>query len=119
MATVSVACKLPNGLTVAHAPKNAKGEAIGPTQTVTFAGSNAPGAVMGYGLTRDVDGEWFANWTKTDGKDFPAVRNMAIFAQASTDEATDAAKEMSGDVKTGLEALDPQKPGAGVEPVTA
>lgn len=117
-ATVSVACKLPSGITITHAPRDAKGETVGAAKTVTFAGANQPGAVLGFGITHDVDAEWFKNWIETDGKNFPPVRNLAIFAQDTSAKAKSAAKEMAKDVKTGLEGLDPAKPAPGVEPVS-
>lgn len=102
----TIACKLPNGFTLTHKEK-----------TVTFRGANAPDAVLGFGLTHGVDGEWFKDWATTDGKNFPAVKNGSLFAQDNADRARAASKERAKDVKTGLEPLDPAKPAPGVEMV--
>lgn len=106
MATVSVACKLPQGLVLSHKGK-----------TVQLTGANASGNRFGFGITKDVDADWFDDWTKTDGKDFPAVKIGAIFAMPAA-KIVDAAAERrkDGAVQTGLEPLDPNKPGMNVEP---
>jgi hypothetical protein len=108
MALVNVACKLPAGLTITHKGK-----------TVTLVGSTKSGNRFGFGITRDVDGDWFKDWATTDAKDFPPIKNGSIFAMAGTTEKiADAGAERRADpvVQTGLEPLDPSKPGKGVEP---
>ncbi len=112
MATASVctvACKLPQGLTIAHKGK-----------TLTLNGANASGNRFGFGMTKGVDAEWFNDWTKTDGKDFPAVKNGSIFAMDgdNVEKAKDAATERRADaeVQTGLEPIDPNKPGKDIVP---
>jgi len=108
MAYVNVACKLPQGIKIRHKGKE-----------VVLVGANASGNRFGFGITKNVDGDWFNDWKTTDGKAFPAVVNGSIFAIAGTTEkAQDAAKERQRDTKvqTGLEPLDPDKPGDGVEP---
>lgn len=101
--TVSVVNKLPCGLTVDHKDK-----------TVTFKGANDEGSVAGFGITPEVDRDWFVDWAKTH-PDFPALKNGAIFIQEAA-KARDAARERKKDVKTGLEGLNPDKPIAGIEP---
>lgn len=102
---VSIACKLPAGLIIRHGDK-----------TVTLAGSNSPTAVAGFGITKDVDAEWFKEWSEKS--QHPAVRNGSIFANTAAKVGGEA-KEKSGDVKTGLEPLDGTKPGPGIEAVPA
>lgn len=102
MASVTIACKLPNGLRVRHAEKE-----------VEFAGANDPKAVAGFGLTKGVDSDWFASWKAAAG-DFPPLKNGTIFAQTDT-KAADEATEKTG-IVTGLEGLDPDRPMAGIEP---
>lgn len=101
----TVACKLPNGLTIAH-----RGH------TVTLAGANDDGNRFGFGLTENVEADWFRDWITTDGKDLDAVKSGAIFEHGS--KTADAAKERQNDpdVQTGQEPLNPSNPGLGVEP---
>lgn len=97
----AVACKLPQGLTVSHKGK-----------TVTLKGATHSGNRFGFGITEDVDADWFADWMKTDAKDFPAVKNGSIFIMPDAARAEDAGKERRGDaeVQSGAEPLDPEKP---------
>lgn len=102
--TVTVACKLPNGLAAT----------VGET-TVAFAGANDPKALLGFGLTPNVDADFWTAWTTAVGKDFAPIKSMALFALDTTAKASAAVKEMSADIKTGLERLDPDKPGPGIK----
>ncbi|MDE2442352.1 MAG: hypothetical protein KGP14_15150 [Betaproteobacteria bacterium] len=104
MATLTVACKLPNGLKLTHKDV-----------TVELAGSN--GADGAFGLTPGVDADWFNDWLATDGKDFAPVTSGVLFAQPTPDKAVDAAKERA-DVKTGQEPIDPANPGDKIAPAT-
>ena len=107
-ATVNVACKLPQGIRIRHKGKE-----------VALKGANQSGNRFGFGITPGVDSAWFKDWLEGDGKDLPAVKRGSIFAIAGTREkAEDAAAERRKDaaVQTGLEPLDPEKPGGGVEP---
>lgn len=104
----SIGCKLPQGLQLTHKGK-----------TVVLVGANASGNRYGFGITPGVDADWFDDWATTDGKDFPALKNGSIFAiPGNAEKAKDAAKERRADdsVQTGLEPLNPAKPGGGVEP---
>lgn len=108
MATTTVACKLPQGLTIEH-----KGV------TVTLKGANSSGNRFGFGITEGVDADWFADWATTDGKDFPAVKNGSLFAMTGGRAKTEAAaneRRADAQVQTGLEPIDPTNPGGGVEP---
>jgi hypothetical protein len=106
MPSVTVACKLPLGIIVTHKGK-----------TVTFNGANHPDALVGHGLTNNVDAEWFADFVKTDGADFAPVVNHLLFA--NTKDTVGEAEEKAGDksIKTGLEPIDPENPGKGIEAV--
>ncbi len=103
---MKVACKLPNGLTIKHKDV-----------TVTLNGATHSSAVGGFGVTLDVDADWFKSWQE-EAKDFPAVSNGSIFA---FDRDTAAVRERRNDptVRTGLEPLNPDAPAPGVEPTDA
>lgn len=68
--------------------------------------------VGGYGLTYNVNAEFFAEWLKQNA-DHPAVRNNMIFAQGKSASARDQAKEMRG-LRSGQEPIaqrdDPRVP---------
>lgn len=100
-----VACKLPNGLLVDH-----KGS------SVLLNGSDDPSAVKGYGMTSGVDLDWFNDWMTGDGKEFPPVTKGLIFVAGSESNAKAQATEQGDDIQSGLEGLDPDSPGPGVEP---
>jgi hypothetical protein len=104
--TVTVACKLPNGLQI-H---------VGETK-LTLNGANQPGARFGFGLTTDVDADFFKTWVEHHAT-FPAVKNGSIFAFGSEADAVDAARERMNDsrVMTGQEPLNAEAPMPGIEP---
>lgn len=99
--TVTVGCKLPNGLIL---------ELNG--QTVEINGANSSRLVGGHGITYDVDAEFFDAWLEAYA-DRAMVRNGFIFAhdKAADTKAEAAEKENNA---TGLEAVDPDAPNAGV-----
>ncbi len=110
--TVTVACKLPGGVTLDHAGLK-----------VTLKGANADDALLGYGRT-PVDADWFDSWLSSDeggghGAEFPAVKAGLIFANRDPKKVDDEIAEKSGDptVQSGLEPIDPDKPGPGLEKV--
>jgi hypothetical protein len=125
--TVTVACKIPNGLilqtfimedhdeplfgggirTVKRAVKTPHPpvKVNGPAR---FAGRDLPHDIKGgCGLTYGVDADFFAEWVRQN-KDEPYVRNGLIFAQPSGKSA-----EIDSQIKdhlkrrSGLETLDP------------
>lgn len=107
---ISLACNLPHGLTITHKGK-----------TVTLNGANHPKAIDTdarangrWGVTHDVDAAWFKDWDK-EAK-HPAVQNGNIMP-TNQNQASDLVLEMGDAVETGVNPLDPAKPGAGVEPV--
>jgi hypothetical protein len=126
MNTVTVACKLPNGLQAMCI--NAAGERV----TVTFNGSRLPldedGNVIpkhvlagrgneAFGLTQ-VDADFWAQWAKENATYIPFAKGM-IFSMADEASAVSCAKEMAG-VRTGLEpaSRDKKDMPRGVEPVS-
>lgn len=100
MASVTVGCKLPHGLIIKTGGKS-----------ITLNGANSSKIVGGYGLTQ-VDKDFFDAW-KTEFAQFAPLKNHLIFVQEKPANAEAQAKEQT-EVKTGLEPLDPAKPGQGV-----
>jgi hypothetical protein len=123
--TVTVACKMPNGLILRlyemiEIMEPVMGGGMRPTMVArphpdgreyTINGNRTPYGAQatheishGYGLTPGVDREFFEKWI-SDNKNIPAVRNGLIFAHAKADQMRGHVKEMEG-VKTLLEPLD-------------
>lgn len=99
--TVTVGCKLPNGFIL---------ELNG--QTVEINGSTSSRVIGGHGITYDVDAEFFDAWMEAHA-DRAMVRNGFIFAHGKADDTKAEAAEKA-DNATGLEAVDPNAPNAGV-----
>ena len=108
--TVTVACRLPQGI---HMDIVRHGEV---RQRVTLKGSNAPGAVAGFGITENVPRAFFEKWLD-EHQDLPAVRNGLIFAHAKRASVEDQADERS-ELKSGLDPMDPKKPGKDLAPLS-
>jgi hypothetical protein len=125
--TVSVACKLPNGIFI-HAdiledfdePVMGGGyrttkRAVKKGEPILIYGNVAPHGevpkapiVAGYAVTHNVDADvWFA-WLKSN-EHSPIVKNKVIFAYEKPDMLNGAAKEHQA-VKSGLERIDPVNP---------
>jgi len=98
---VTVGCKLPNGLLIDVDGK-----------VVHLLGANSSNVIGGYGLTENVDKEYFEKWLKQHAKQ-PYVKGEMVFAQAKTNSAQSKASE-NASVKTGLEGLPQDKPVEGV-----
>ena len=109
--TVSVGCKLPNGL---HLDHRVPGQ---PLQRVTLRGSNAANVVGGFGITTGVPREFWDHWLAKH-QELPAVRNGLVFAHVERASTIDEAKEKAQEV-TGIEPLDPKKPAKGIKPLKA
>jgi hypothetical protein len=109
--TGNVACKLPHGLVI-----EAK-QPDGSILSLELAGSNDPGNVMGWGITRDVDKGLFDAWVKEKGFQLPAYRRGSIFFYGDRGDIRDVIAERAKDetVATGLEPINPDKPAPGVE----
>jgi hypothetical protein len=103
--TVIVGCKLPCGLVISHGGKS-----------VELKGSRDARIINGFGLTSNVDAEFFNAWKKAH-RDLAVVKNELIFAYGDMDSAEDMAEERYKE-KTGLEGLNPDKPGKDLERVT-
>jgi hypothetical protein len=103
MATVTVGCRLPNGLVLQV------GE-----QKVEIAGQNSgmggalylTPAMCGY---TDVDESFWAAWLK-DHADQEYVKNGAVFAESNQSRAKAKQKDLK-DTKTGLEGVDQEGDG--------
>lgn len=103
---ITVACKIPNGLTVDFAGRS-----------VTLNGGHAslPGEAGGYGLTSGIDADWWDSWVQSVTTDFPPLKSGAIFATPRKDSAQAQGREKSA-VRTGFEGLNPETPAPGIEP---
>src|SRR4051812_37597048 len=125
--TLTIACKIPNGLilqtfamedhdepvfgggfrTVKRAVKthHAPVKLNGPAR---FAGKDLPHDIKGgYGLTYNVDADFFAEWIRQN-KDEPYVKNGMIFAQPSGKTADiDSQIKENLKRKSGMEPLNP------------
>ena len=110
MSTVTVACKLTWGIQLDLA-----GYKSVTLKGPTVAWGEPPIAVGGYALTHNVDADFMAAWL-TLYKDADMVKKRFIFAYPKPSDATSAALDMQNE-KTGLEPLDPDKPGPGLERV--
>jgi len=122
--TITVACKVPNGLKLQVHEMHDFDEPVmgGGTKTVPratpigepvfIAGTAAPFGQMpkaeivgGYALTRNVDADFFAKWMEQN-KDSAVVRNHLIFAHTSAAKVRDQANDQA-DVRSGLEPIAP------------
>ena len=112
--TVTVACKLPNGL---HLDLPGRDRVTVRGFAVAWGEASPLSIVGGFGLTPGVDADFFEEWMITNA-DFEPVKKGLIFASAKASDATAQAKEFAG-LKSGLEPLDPDKPGPGLERVIA
>ena len=134
---VTVACKLPHGLILrcydmvdGMEPVQGNGfKTIKVAQQINVAGleevrinGNAiPYGKMpdfalegGYALTEGVPREFWDRWVKDNAK-LPAIVNKLVWATPKAiGYARDAAKEMA-EIKSGLEPINPDAPGRGVE----
>lgn len=127
--TVTVACKIPNGLRLRVFKETKVQEPVmgGGTKEVPRFDQDGPEVVVrgpavpfgqtlqfaasGYALTT-VDAEFWAKW-REQNKDHDAVKNGLIFASAKSDEVRGIAREREG-TRSGLEPLqqrdDPRTP---------
>lgn len=128
---VMVGCKHPSGLVLeidesreeaptpganevkVHYPTGRKVVLNGSNSTHPDSPQVAKGrAVGGYGLTavpEDFWNEWVAQH-----QDFPMLKNNTLFAHATQDGITSEAANRR-DVKNGMEPMDPNRPGPGLE----
>jgi hypothetical protein len=122
--TVTVACKLPNGLILRvfkmverpesgpmHSRTVKVAEVVGEPITVhgpAYAFGNMPPymIVAGYALTPNVPKEFFETWFEQN-KDSTFVQNKLVFAFESHDHVVGQAKEYEKN-KSGMEPVDPE-----------
>lgn len=106
-----VACKLPNGL---HLDVPGKGRVT--LKGVMLPFGIAPDAPMpgGYTLT-SVDEEFWQAWVARNAESDIVVKKI-VFASARADHTRGMAAEQT-EIKSGLEQLDANKPGASLERV--
>lgn len=115
--TVVVACKLPNGLHL-RLDKMQDGQTIQMADRVTLNGPNMPNALVagGYAMTR-VPKEFWDEWVKQNPDFQPFVaKPPLVYAQPSEQGAQSQAREQAA-ATSGLERLDPGRPGAKLEAV--
>lgn len=103
MSTVTVGCKLPNGLIIEL-----------DEQRVVLNGANSSALIGGFGMT-EVNEALFNAWLAKH-KDFEPVKQGLIFAQAKPVNAQAEAKDKA-ELKSGFEGIDPKKPAKGIEPM--
>jgi len=124
MATVTVACKLPNGVELnVMDPYSFHEQVMGggsrevtryraKGDPVTIKGNTAPEGVPiithgGYALTSGVDASFWDAWLE-QFKDSPLVKNHLIYAFAREDSAAAKGREMA-EIKSGMERIDPER----------
>ena len=135
--TVTVACKIPNGIIIqcydmvdSYEPVYGGGQkpmkkAQATGNPITLVGSSramnsdpdAKRVVGGYGLTFGVNADYFERW-KEENKATDVIRNGLVFAHENDQRVVDQAKDMKA-VRSGLEPLNPdsRKPdGTHVDP---
>lgn len=112
--TVTVACKLPHGLHLqlpGHPRVTVRGNAEPRgADLVNYRGKPIE---AGYALTHGVDAAFWAQWLKLHEK-MDIVAKGFIFAHAQTQSVKSHAREYEG-LMSGLEPIDPDKPGKGLE----
>lgn len=101
--TVTIGCKLPQGLTIRHGGS-----------TVKLAGANSSRIVGGFGMTQ-VDEDLAKAWFDAR-KNFAPVARGLIFIQASDARAQSEANEKK-DLASGFEGISQDKPAAEVTKV--
>jgi hypothetical protein len=119
--TVTVACKLPNGLILRLFEMQRTEELVmgggvrevdkaflTDHEPVVLKGCAAPFGspivtIGGYALTQNVDAQYFAEWLRQNS-DSDIVRNRLVFAQATRDHVEGMAAEQE-EVKSGLHPL--------------
>lgn len=104
MSTVTIGCKLPNGILMELGDKQ-----------VVINGANSSEIIGGHGLTENVDKSFFDAWMERN-KELKFVKIGHIFAHEKTASTKAQAKERAKE-KTGLEPLDPNKKPAGITDV--
>jgi hypothetical protein len=128
--TVTVGCKLPNGIVLdLYGPRTPDRAQVAPQllKSFTLKGSRFPtddngvaratwdvvGGSTGFGLTENVPADFWNAWLEAH-KESELVTNGIVFAVPTLDDAkSEGAKR--ADTKSGFEPLDPEKPAPGIE----
>lgn len=97
--TVSIACKLPQGLII---------HLDGFPQPVKLHGVHSPYNIGGFGITQNVPVEVWEAIKKQHGHAL-WLKNEFVFANSSGDDLADEADEKAA-ARTGFEPIDPNKP---------
>jgi hypothetical protein len=110
--TVTVACRYPPGLHL-----ELKGHPRITVRGPSVAWGDPPHAIGGFAMTHGVDADFMAAWL-TANKELDMVKKNLIFTCPKPADAAAAATDLR-EAKSGLEPLDPDKPGPGLERVGA
>lgn len=123
--TITVGCKLPHGLIIHLAPpvigtvvalNGRKYDQLGehgPSVRLHGMNSRTKTIIGGYGLTQ-VPKDYWDQWVKENPK-HPYLQNGLLFAHENRDVIEGLSTEYES-LKTGLEGLDPLKPGPNLKP---
>lgn len=98
-ATVTIGCKLPHGLMLDLT------EAGKPARRFRVKGMNAANIVGGFGITEGVPRDFWNEWLEKH-KLLAFVERGQIFAYDTTASARARAKEVGGELLSGLEPID-------------
>lgn len=123
--TVTIACKLPNGMVLrlfqmteraeqvlGGGQRKVKQAALIDRAPITIKGCATPFGVAlqtfgGYALTTGVDKEFWEEWVKQNA-DSDILKNNLMFVQGDEYRAADQAKEQA-EITSGLQPLNPDK----------
>lgn len=122
---IVVGCKLPNGIVLELPGKPRvyiKGSAVEiglPSERRTVQDLRTPAILApgGFALTCDVDADFWKAWS-TAYADMEVLKKGLLFAMPKQQDAAAHAKDMAKE-RTGLEPIDPDKMGDGLERVPA
>lgn len=116
MSFVTVASKLPFGLVLEFHNQPERPRVVIRGAAVPY-GIPPSGISAGYALTPNVDADFFKEWMAAN-VNLDCVRRKFVFAHVKEADAAAQAREMTGET-TGLEPIDPENPGKGLEKVGA
>lgn len=103
-AKVVIGCKLPHGLII-H---------VGDARH-TLIGANTSDLINGFGITRDVPKDLWDEWLRLHPKYEPIKQGLIfVIAKGNEEKEVFAATADRKSAPTGLEPIDPEKPGNGV-----
>lgn len=122
--TIAVGCKLPHGLIMQldrliedKATDGAVVRKYVPVgEEVRLNGANTSNVIGGYGITENVDADFFDKWL-AQKMEHAFIREGLVFAMPTVSGVQDRAREQAA-VKSGFEPLNPDKPAPGIERAT-